>query len=369
MPSNKAAYQPAKNAPLLEVRDAPYTSPTAKQVVIRNAAVAVNPVDWMIQQLGQLLYTWLKYPFVLGIDLAGEVVEVGSGVTRFKVGDRVLGNAIGADEHYNSSAQGAFQKYTVLLEHMTSPIPASMSYESASVIPLGASTAACGLFQKDQLALQYPTAPAQKPTGKTLLVWGGSTSVGCNTIQLAVAAGYEVFTTSSPRNFELVKKLGASQVFDYNSNTVVADIINAFKGKTTAGAFSIGPSGADACIDILHKCKGDKFIALATYPNPSPLPKRFVMPQMAWSFVSWNAAHFVKSKTRGIRSKFIFGSTLVDNGVGKMLYEDFLPKALEQGTFMPAPEPEVVGKGLESVQHALDVQKKGVSAKKVVVAL
>jgi len=63
--------------------------------------------------------------------------------------------------------------------------------------------------------------------------------VGCNAIQLAVAAGYEVFTTCSPKNFDLVKELGASQTFDYNSKTVVKDIIHAFQNKTTAGAISV----------------------------------------------------------------------------------------------------------------------------------
>lgn len=64
-------------------------------------------------------------------------------------------------------------------------------------------------------------------TGQTVVVWGGSTSVGSNAVQLAVAAGYEVVTTASPRNFDHVRALGASAVFDYNSSTVVQDIIGA----------------------------------------------------------------------------------------------------------------------------------------------
>ena len=97
------------------------------------------------------------------------------------------------------------------------------------------STAACGLFSTDHLALQYPSATPNS-TGKTLLVWGGSTSVGSNAIQLAVAAGYEVVTTSSPRNFDYVKELGASQIFAYKSTTVVEDVIEAFEDKTIVGA-------------------------------------------------------------------------------------------------------------------------------------
>ena len=122
------------------------------------------------------------------------VVSVGSGITRFEPGDRVVGQARGVLQNRNVASEGAFQEYTVLLPDMTSPIPDTMSFESAAVLPLGLSTAVAGLFQSDQLGLQLPRVPKREKIGKTLLVWGGSTSVGSNAIQLAVAAGYEVFT-------------------------------------------------------------------------------------------------------------------------------------------------------------------------------
>jgi NADPH:quinone reductase-like Zn-dependent oxidoreductase len=87
------------------------------------------------QETGNFLYRWLKYPAILGIDLAGEVVEVGKGVTRFKVGDRVLGFANGVDKPRNSPSKFAFQLYTVLPESFASIIPDSMSYEQAAAIP------------------------------------------------------------------------------------------------------------------------------------------------------------------------------------------------------------------------------------------
>ena len=316
----------------------------------------------------KIMFSFLKYPFILGIDTAGEVVEVGPGVTRFKVGDRVVGHANGADEKYNSPSHGAFQAYTVLLVNAASPIPSTLSYESAAVLPLGLSTAACGLFQKDQLGLQYPSASA-KPIGKTLLVWGGSTSVGCNAIQLAVAAGYEVFTTCSPRNFDYVKKLGASLAFDYNSKTVVNDLVHAFEGKSTAGAISIGARAAENCLDVLDKCKGDKILSMASYPVPQPAPKNFPILSTAVAYMSGMANIWVKSKMRGIRTAFIFGSSLLYNEVGKVIYVDFLPRALAEGAYVAAPEPQVVGKGLESIQAGYDIQRKGVSAKKIVISL
>lgn len=314
------------------------------------------------------MYSWVKYPWVLGTDLAGEVVEVGSGVTRFKVGDRVVGNSVGVDKSRNSSAEGAFQTHSVLLAHMVSSIPDNLPFEKATVIPLGLSTAACGLYEKEQLALAYPLTDP-KPSGKTLLIWGGSTSVGCNAIQLAVASGYEVITTASPKNFDYLKRLGASHAFDYNSRTVVEDVTRAFEGKTVAGALSIGSGAADACSDVLARCKGNKHIAMVSYPVPQPLPERFVLPRVVFGFVSWSVYNWFRSKIRGISTKFIFGSTLAFNEVGKVVYEDFLPKALSKGTFVPAPEPYVFGKGLECIQDAMDIQKKGMSAKKVVECL
>lgn len=369
MPANTAAWLNANKATPLEVKTTPYVPPRAHQIVIKNHAVAINPADRIIQHDGTaFMYSWLKFPTILGYDCAGEVVEVGPSVTRFKAGDRVVGMAAGLSEKTNDPSQSAFQIYPVLLDHMTSPIPTGLSYQQACVIPLGASTAACGLFQKDQLALQLPSSPP-KPTGKTLLIWGGSTSVGVNAIQLAVAAGYEVITTASPRNFELVKKLGATQVFDYNSPRVIVDVIQAFKDKTIAGALSIGRGAAEACSDVLASSKGNKFISMISYPTLEKEPKALVGLRTVVFFMSWMATNALKSKVRGIRYKFVFGDTLVSDGIGKAIYEDFLPRALEEGTYVAAPEPQVVGKGLESIQEAFDLLGKGVSAKKVVVNL
>ncbi len=132
--------------------------------MVANRAVAVNPVDWIVQDIGRLIFTWIKPPFVLGSDLAGEVVQVGSAVTRFCVGDRVLAHAAGMDKSRNRAAEGAFQDSTVVLERMTSLIPTTMSYEDAAVLPLALSTAACGLFQQHHLSLAHPRkAPARRP--------------------------------------------------------------------------------------------------------------------------------------------------------------------------------------------------------------
>ena len=369
MPANTAAWLPAKGVKL-EVGPAPYTAPGAGEIVVENRAVAINPVDWAIPLFGQMIFPWIKRPMVLGEDVAGVVVEVGPGVTRFKVGDRVVGHALGIKKEHNRPAEGAFQAYTVLVETMAAPIPDSLAFENAAVLPLGLSTAACGLFQKDYLGLRLPSKnPA--PTGKTLLVWGGSTSVGSNAIQLAVAAGYEVFTTASPRNFDYVKRLGASAAFDYNARSAVADVIGALKGKTIAGALAIGEGSGEACMDIVHACQGHKFVANASAPvSLASLPDSGGMSlSMIARFLAYNVSMAIKSRTRGVRAKFIMGDSLASNEVGRAIYADFLPGALADGRFVAAPDPIIVGQGLGQIQAAFDIQRKGVSAKKVVVSL
>ena len=346
MPENKALWLAAKRAPFT-FGPAPYTAPRADEIVVRARAVAVNPVDRLQQTMGDFVTPWKSYPFVVGSDVAGEVVEVGAGVTRFHVGDRVVGFAAGSDKSRNRAAEGAFQDYVVLLAHMASPIPDDLAFEDAAVLPLGVSTAACGLFQKDFLAMKAPSA-AHEPTGKTLIVWGGSTSVGSNAIQLAVAAGYEVVTTASPRNFDYVKRLGASQAFDYRSKTVVADIVAA--------------------------CQGVRFVALAT-PAASfddvPAGRgrwRRLAPAIA-RMLSGSLGLALKARRKGVRTKMIWGSALIANEVGPMIFEAFLPAALAQGRFVAAPRPRVVGAGLAQIPVALERQRQGVSAAKLVVTL
>lgn len=228
---------------------------------------------------------------------------------------------------------------------MTSPIPSTLPFEEAAVLPLGLSTASCGLFQPPPfLALDLPTAPPRKANGKVVVIWGGASSVGSNAIQLAKAAGYSIITTTSAKNFSYVRKLGADQVFDYTKTSTTADIIAALEGKDVAGALDcIGGSACIACVDIIHATSGTGAVATTKGGCDDP--------------------------PEGVTVKRIFGTTLKDNFVGPAIYEDFLPKALESGSFVPSPSPKVVGEGLESLQKAVDEMGKGVSASKLVVTL
>lgn len=339
MSTNTAAYITAAKARPLEVRSAPMGEPGENQILIRNHALAINPIDYKIQDLA--LYP-LDYPSILGQDVAGEVISVGSKVTRFKVGDRVIGVTAGFAT--KKDTEKAFQAHTVLETNLTSPIPDEISFERAVVLPLAVTTAASGLFQSEFLNLQSACQPAQKSTGQVVVVSGGASSVGGAAIQLAVAAGYEVFTTASKKNSEIVRKLGASKVVDYGSDRVVEDLVDALQGKTLAGTFdAVGGTGWDVCSQVVQRSTGNKFIATAVRGFAEP--------------------------PAGIGMKQVFAISIRNNDVGKAIWEDYLPEALRAGTFVPFPEPTVVGNGLENVQKGIDLLREGVSARKVVVSL
>ncbi|RDW76679.1 zinc-binding alcohol dehydrogenase family protein [Aspergillus mulundensis] len=383
-PQNRAAWIPAKKAIPFKVSSAPYTPPGPGQVVVKNTAVAINPFDWVLQFIGPALAGYLKYPFILGTDVAGEVVEVGADVTRFAVGDRVCGSSTAIAKEVNDPAEGGFQLYTVMRVHMVTPIPAGVSDEQACVLGLGLGTAAFGLFHKEYLALDMPRvsekgAGPEIPLGKSgkprvVIITGGASSVGSNAVQLAAAAGYEVLSTSSPKNFDYVKSLGASGVFDYRSKSLSRDLLAAVKGKELVGAYTIGAGAVEACTLVLKKhdpALTRRFIAVAGQHIPSEKLTTFVG---KGTFFIGMIGGMVKSSIRqrrtGVTAKFILVDGLVDpDSVVSHIYMDFLPEALARGQFVPAPPPLVVGKGLEKIQEALDVQRKGVSGKKLVVTL
>lgn len=348
-PENKAAWLPASKVTPLEIGPAPYTAPGPRQIVVKNAALGINSVDWAKQLLGEGLLGYITYPFILGEDVAGTVVEVGEGVKRFSVGDRVVATASAIS--VNNTAEGGFQLYTPIREWMAAPLPDSISFEQASVLPLAILTASHGLFDTDYLGLDLPTVPARQPgNGKrAVVITGGASVVGSTAIQLAVSAGYDVVSTASPKNFGYVKALGATHVFDYKSDTVVDDISAAVKGLHLAGGYSIGDNSVKLLADVLAKHEGpstNKFIALAGGQGES-------------------------TNDPSIEVKFILlgpDSVGPDSITGKV-YTDFLPDALAKGQFVPAPDATVVGKGLEKIQEAFGIHMQGVSAKKIVVSL
>ncbi|KAK8023337.1 zinc-binding oxidoreductase [Apiospora marii] len=350
-PENQAVWLNASKAPL-EVGPAPYTNPGPGQLVVKNAAIGINPIDWLKQFLGENILPHIKYPTIFGEDIAGTVVAVGEGVTRFKVGDRVL--AVAGLIPSNNTPEGAFQLYTVAREWLTTPLPDGMTFEQGCVLPLALIVAGTGLFDPDYAGLDYPTVPARPKDGKrVVIVAGGASAVGGTGVQLASAAGYEVVSTSSPKNFDLVKSLGATSVVDYNAPDVAEQLLAAVKGKQLCGALSLGDGTPDYLADVLrrHDASGTagptkKFIARA------------------------EGKHSVE-EGGDVDVKFILISPPVIGPQTHLrpLFEDYLPKALANGQFEPRPKPQVVGKGLDKIQGAFETLRKGVSATKIVVQL
>lgn len=208
-------------------------------------------------------YFSLPYPFILGTDVAGTIVKLGPGVTRFSIGQRVLAHC---DSLLVQHAHRAgFQNYTVCREILVAPVPDSMPLANAAVLPLSIDTAATGLFK--HLKLPLPSVDP-KPTGKSILIWGGSSSVGSSAIQLAVAAGYTVVTTAGAKNHAYVTSLGATYAFDYNDPNIVVTALKVLKSGDVVFDATGETSAQKACADIVHKLGGGK-LATTLWPLPT----------------------------------------------------------------------------------------------------
>jgi NADPH:quinone reductase-like Zn-dependent oxidoreductase len=347
-PQNVALWRPSRAA-RFTVGPAPYTHPGPGEVVVRVGAVALNPVDNLPALGYRFGMPWLTFPAILGGDVAGEVVEVGPGVDRIRVGDRVLGMAAGREKDRNSPAEGGFQQYVVLLQQLVSPIPDELPFERAAVLPLTLSTAATGLFQRDHLGL---TLPAATPVGRseTVLIWGGSTSVGTNGIQLARCAGYRVLATASPRNFDYVRSLGAEAVVDYHDKNAADRIVDLLGESELAGTLAVGSQSVTAAARIASRVPGSRRIATATLGPAERL-------------------RAARLRRKGIQLSLIWGGALKDDEVAPAIFGGFLPAALRDGRYRTAPEPTIAGHGLDAIPDALRRLRSGVSATKLVVSL
>lgn len=162
---------------------------------------------------------------------------------------------------YSKPEYGGFQKFVVVPAVRAAELPYEIATAQGVVLPLGISTAAAGLYQKGFLALPYPMLKPEDQE-RTVIIWGGSSSVGSCAIQLAVASGVSVVTTASPANFEYCRKLGASQVYDYHDEDVEDQIVDALKGKTVVGAYhAVGGDGAvQTCARIVDRTKGKAIV-------------------------------------------------------------------------------------------------------------
>lgn len=174
-------------------------TPAANEVLIEIAAAAVNQADNHLLS-GMLRYsTGLLKPKhqILGSDIAGRVVAIGSNVQQFQVGDELFGDI---SEH----GRGGFAEYVAVPEFALVPKPANLSFAQAAAVPMTAVTALQGLRDKGQIQ------PGQK-----VLINGASGGVGTFAVQIARALGAELTAVVSTRKIDMARSLGAGQVIDY----------------------------------------------------------------------------------------------------------------------------------------------------------
>ncbi|KAH8811133.1 chaperonin 10-like protein [Xylogone sp. PMI_703] len=332
----------------LVIRERITPAPGADEILIRNHTIAINPIDWKRQAWG---FAIPSYPVILGSDVCGTVAEVGSSVADFKVGDRVIGYAdsfqSGNDDH------AAFQEYTVVKSITAAQLPDSISFEQGALLPMAVGTSAVALF--GVLGLPRPSIRQSPSVSSSILIWGGSGSVGSIAIQLAKLAGYKVIATASKQHHAYLRSLGASELVDYHSPSVVDDIIAAAKrvGSPITHAVDTISEGStfQSVTEVLLRSaeQGQETPKVA---HLLPLPETVPKPD-------------------GITAEPVHGEEIWTSRVdlAEWLFNDFLSTALEKEVVVPSPAVEVVEGGLNGLQPAMNTLKAGVSGKKLIVKL
>jgi NADPH:quinone reductase-like Zn-dependent oxidoreductase len=212
-------------------------------VLVQIHAASVNPLDLKIRGGSLKLILPYRLPFVLGNDLAGVVVRVGSRVRRFKRGDEVYARP-------DQDRIGAFAEFISIKEDAVASKPKELTMEEAASIPLVGLTAWQALIERANLK-----------AGQKVLVHAGSGGVGTFAIQLAKHVGALVATTTSTANLDWVKRLGADIVIDYRKDdfeTLLHDydvVLDTLGGETL-----------EKSLRVLKP--GGKLISLSGPPDP-----------------------------------------------------------------------------------------------------
>ncbi|KAH9856139.1 GroES-like protein [Lenzites betulinus] len=347
MPSlQKALIFEAKQGPLV-LKDIDVPKPGPDELIIRVEAAALNPADWKILVLGILV---ADFPSGLGCDAAGTVVEVGSSVKGFAVGDRVTCQA--SVDPSRAALRGAFQHFAVIPAGNVSQIPSSLSFEAASTIASGVATAAFPLYNQAEGSSSVKLTPPWeeggygKYAGKPIFILGGASSMGQFVIQFARMSGFSpIITTASLHNSELLKSLGATHILD---RKLSAETLSKNAREIAGGYF-----------DIVYDAIAMPETLEAAYSATAPTGDLVVVLQTPIPGAEEN------SKKRVHMAHGWFG-TPINHAIAQSLLAK-LPELLEKGEIKPNPT-EVLAGGLRGVAGGLDrLRNNQVSGVKLVV--
>jgi len=212
-------------AEVLHPAELPTPAPGPGEVLIKVAYAGVNPADWKCREGWLARYFQYRFPFVLGFDAAGVVVQLGEGASGCVPGDRVV-----AYSRQGMGEWGSYAEYVVAAADGVALLPAAVPLAEAAALPTAGITAFEGLFESGRLG-----------RGQRVLVHGGAGGVGSYAIQLARHAGAAVAATCSPRNQDYVRSLGAELAIDYRAGRI-ADQISAW-----------APTGLDLVLDAVGR--------------------------------------------------------------------------------------------------------------------
>jgi 2-desacetyl-2-hydroxyethyl bacteriochlorophyllide A dehydrogenase len=190
----------------VEILEVPRPQLLADSVLIEVHASSVNPVDGIVQAGYLKEMMPITFPFTMGFDVSGVVLEVGEQVSKFKIGDEVFSRP-------NGMQAGTIAEFAVIKEEELALKPSNISHQEAASIPLVGLT-----------AFQAMVTKANLQKGQKILIHAGSGGVGTLAIQIAKHLGAFVATTTSGSNTEMVKNLGADIVIDYKTQNFEDEI-------------------------------------------------------------------------------------------------------------------------------------------------
>jgi NADPH:quinone reductase-like Zn-dependent oxidoreductase len=185
---------------VLRLVDVEAPKPIPTELLVEVHAAGVNPVDWKTRNGRGAAGACGPPPFILGWDVAGEVAEIGRGVTTFEPGDRVFGMP------WFPRAAGAYAEFVTAPSRQFAHMPDGLSFEEAAALPLAALT-----------AWQALVDTADAGAGHTVLINGASGGVGHIAVQIAKARGARVIGTARAANHDFLLSLGADECVDYES--------------------------------------------------------------------------------------------------------------------------------------------------------